>query len=748
MPVARWHVKPHRAGSMVDIIDTTLHEMPDMMREMRNIQYRAGGWDRRWGWAKANATAMPWTQALGATAFRDTQDTLHILVIGDDGNLHASVDGGATFQIVTLHTDVDWDETYQVTFARAGDDLFICIGAVNGDSQNLRYNGITAAAYGVSLTAPVLAPTVADGGVGGNIHDGQFDYFVVFYDATTGRESDRTAIGTVTLARPDGPEAPPLLAEGVAGNVVADVPHRYRYSFYDPATGIESELCSNFRSISPTVNSQIELTDVRCCPDAGVWQRRIYRDDDGAGYMLLATIADNTTTVYSDNIAVPAGAEYEYPTRQIELTAIPTFGGTGRVIYRRIYRQDDGNGYSLLGTIIDNVTVAYTDQAATPLGAAWVQRLRVPVCKAVAFNKDGSALFMNDVENDEPARIYVMATDDPEALSADTALAIQSAGTGDDPIVGGVAVRDGVMVFKRRSIYWMPRQCKKCESVIEGVGAVSRATIRNVGTMVAFLSDLGPCVVSHMLEEDWRFVGPDPRRFCLAEFWETVLEDRLPWATCTHYRQWGIIEWHVQRCRHDAAYVSQWGDHNDTSIVWDYTANRVWIGDRMIDCGFELPSAGLTGAVPWGAFPLGYAGPLYDGAHGDGVDELIRVQVVSSDGVYITIGATNLLTGKALDLDAEGWRGSIFFVTSGPGAHVCQAVIDPCWRTAQLIVDHSLASGVVGQRIRTAEALAVDATSKAWIGGSVKREWIDGVDAGDPDTIKTMPHCDIQIKAL
>lgn len=746
MPEGRWHLKPTHAGSMVDIVDPVLHE--DMLRELRNIQYRAGRWDRRWGWAKANATAMPWTMAIGATSFRDTQDTLHILVVGDDGNLHVSVDGGATFQIVTLHTEVDWDETYQATFAKQGDDLFICIGAANGDSQNLRYNGITAAAYGVSIGAPAAAPTVADGGLGGAIQDGEFDYFVVFYDATTDREGNRSAIATVVLERPEAPEAPPTLAQGVAGNVVAGIPHRYRYSFYEPATGVESALCDVFRTITPTVNSQIELVDVRVCPDAGVWQRRIYRDDDGAGYMLLGTIADNATTVYSDNLAAPAGAEYVYPTRQIELTAIPTFDGTGRDVYRRIYRQDDGEGYALLGTITDNVTVAYTDQAATAPGAAWVQRLRVPVCKAVAFNKDGTALFMNDVENDEPARIYVMAVDDPEALSTDTSLAIQSAGTDDDPIVGGIPVRDGVAVYKRRSIHWVPRQCKRCESKIDGVGAVSWATIRNIGTMIAALGDLGPYVVSHMFEEDWRFVGPDPRRFCLAEFWETVLEDRLPWATSTHYRRWGIIEWHVQRCEHDEDYVSQWGDHNDTSIVWEYTTNRVWIQDRMIDCGFELPSAGLTGAVPWGAFPLGYVGPLYDGPHGDGVSENIKVQVLSADGVYITIVATNILTGEEVVLDAEGWRGSIFYVSSGPGGHVCQSVIDPCWRTAQLIVDHSLASGIVGQRIRTAEALAVDATSYAWIGGSVKREWLDGIDADDPDTIKTMPHCDLQVKAL
>jgi len=751
MPAQRFHLKPHRVGGMQDRIDPVLEVG---MREIRNIQRNVGRWDHRYGWAKTNAEAMPWKVAIGATSFRDTQDTLHIVVVGGDGNLYASVDSGASFQVVTLHATVYWDESYRATFAKHGDDLFIALGAVTGDSVNLRYNGITAQAFGVSLAAPATAPTLAEDAMGaGDIDDGIFDYFVAFYDATTGREGDASPVAQITMTRPEPPEAPPTLAEGVAGNVALGIPHRYIYTFYQPATGIESERCANFRSITPVANAQIELTDVRACPDAGVWQRRIYRDDNGAGYMLLATIADNITTVYSDNIAAPAGAEYEYQTRAVNLMAIATYAGTGRTIHRRIYRQDDGAGYRLLATIADNTTVAYTDTLDVAPGAGWVQRLRIPVCAGVAINRDGTAVWLNDVENGEPARLYVAAIDDPESRSTETLIAIQSVGTADDPLVGGIPVRDGIAAYKRHSVYWIPRYCKKCESMIEGVGAVAWSTIRNIGSQIAALGDMGPWVVSHEFEEDWRFVGPTPRRFCLAAFWETVLEDRLPWATCTHHRKWGIIEWHVQRCEHGADYVSKYGNHNDTSIVWDYgcrssqsPGGEVWIADRMIDQGFEVPGTGLTSDAPWGAFPLGYVGPLYDGPHGDGVDELIRVQVLSANGVYITIGDTNLLTGEPLSLDDEGWRGSVFYVVKGSGNHVCQKDILPCWRPSALIIDHSLASGVAGRLLQTAEALGVDATSKAWIGGYAYRGWIDGIDADDPDSIKTMPHCDIQIK--
>ena len=738
MGIARWHLDADEAGSMVDRLRSELHE-PGRQRDR-------GDWDLRWGWAKANLAAIPCNTFCGATAFRDTQDTLHILVVGGDGHLYVSVDGGSTFQQVTMHVSVYWDESYVATFAKHGDELLICLGAVTGDAQNIRYNGITAQAFGVSLTPPAVAPTVAAGAVGGDIVDGEFDYFVTFYDAITGRESDASPVASVVLTRPEPPEAPPLLAEGVAGNVAGGIPHRYKFTFYEPATGLESEP-SNHRSITPAVNAHVELTDIRVCPDAGVWHRRIYRDDDGSGYFLLATIADNTTTIYSDNIAAPAGAEYVAQGRYIELPDIPTSGETGRTIYRRIFRQDDGNGYALVTMLTDDTTVVYQDNFATQPGASWVQRLRIPVCKAVAFNRDGTALYGNDAENDEPARLYVAAPDDPEALSEVEGIpAIQSAGTDDDPIVGIVPVRDGAAIFKRRAIHWVPRHCKKCEALIEGVGAVAWATVRNIGSVICFLSDMGPAMVSHAFEEDWVFVGENPRRFCLSEFWKTVIKSRLPYATCTHDRQRSVIEWHVQCCEHDDDYVSLYGNHNDTSIVWDYAYNRVWLADRMIDCGFELPGTEMAYDQPWGAFPLGYVGALVDGEHGDGVDEAIKVQVLSADGQDITIGETNLLTGEPLALDAAGWRGSIFYVTQGSGSHVCMRTVLPCWRPHALIVDHSVRSGVEGQVLKTATALGVDGTSKAWIGGFVKREWLGGINGGDPDTVKTMPHCDVQIR--
>lgn len=747
MAVARWHLDADDAGSMVDRLREELHETGRDMIEMRNIQRDRGDWDLRWGWAKANLAAIPCNTFCGGAAFRDTQDTLHIVVVGGDGHLYASVDGGATFQQVTMHVSLYWDETYVAEFAKHGDDLLICIGAVSGDAQNIRYDGVTAQAFGVSITAPETAPTVAEGAVGGSVPDGQHDYFITFHDAGTGRRSDRSPIATVTLTRPDAPGAAPLLAQGGAGNVVADVPHRYYYTFYEATTGVESEP-SNHRSITPDANSQIDITDIRVCPDAGTWHRRIYRDDDGGGYLLLATIADNTTTTYTDNAAAPPGALYEAQDRYVELTDIPTSGETGRTIYRNIWRQDDGNGYALLATIEDDTTTTYTDDFASAPGESYAASLPIPVCSAVGFNRDGRAIYGNDRENDEPARIYVADLDNPERLSNEEegALSIQSAGTSEDPITGIIGVRDGVAIFKRRAIHWLSRHCRGCEGMIEGIGAVAGATVRNVGSVICFLSDMGPAMVSHAFEEDWAFIGPTPRRFCLAQFWEGVLKGRLPYATATHDRRRSVIEWHVQRCEHDDDYVSDYGNHNDTSIVWDYAMNRVGVADRMIDCGFEVPSESMAYDRPYGAFPLGYVGPLVDGKHGDGVDAAIKVQVLSADGVNITIGDTNLLTGEPLELDAAGWRGSVFYVTEGSGSHVCERTVLPCWRPHALIVDHSVKSGIEGRVVKTATALGVDETSKAWIGGFLKREWLGGIDGGDPDAIKTMPRCDLQIR--
>ena len=155
--------------------------------ELRNVQFKHGDWARRDGWAKANALSIGCNQFLGGHAFQNTQGDLFLVAVGIDGNVYHSLDNGATWSSVTMHCTVLWDETYTVQFARWKDHLFITVGAANGDTQNLRYDSVQGAVYGVSVAAPSAAPTAADGGAG-NLAAGDYYYLVTYYDATLGNE--------------------------------------------------------------------------------------------------------------------------------------------------------------------------------------------------------------------------------------------------------------------------------------------------------------------------------------------------------------------------------------------------------------------------------------------------------------------------------------------------------------------------------------------------------------------------------
>jgi len=116
----------------------------------------------------------------------------------------------------------------------------------------------------------------------------------------------------------------------------------------------------------------IPLTSIPTGP-AGTTARKIYRTAAGGAQLkLLATISNNTTTTYTDTTAdsslganVPTGATLN----TVNLTAIPT--GNATVTSRKIYRRFNGTGtFKLLATIADNSTTTYTDTTANAsLGA-------------------------------------------------------------------------------------------------------------------------------------------------------------------------------------------------------------------------------------------------------------------------------------------------------------------------------------------------------------------------------------------
>lgn len=108
---------------------------------------------------------------------------------------------------------------------------------------------------------------------------------------------------------------------------------------------------------------------------AGVTKRFLYRTN-GAGYRLVATIANNSTTSYTDTTptaslgTAPPTVNTSAPA-QIRINDLP-IGGPD-VTARRIYRTpaNVGDAYGLVATVADNTTTTYLDaRPDAALGAA------------------------------------------------------------------------------------------------------------------------------------------------------------------------------------------------------------------------------------------------------------------------------------------------------------------------------------------------------------------------------------------
>jgi len=94
-----------------------------------------------------------------------------------------------------------------------------------------------------------------------------------------------------------------LASPAAAGNVNAGA-HRYLATFVTADGETEAGIPSESVTVAnAAVNGQVSLTGI---PIGGalVTSRKLYRTAAGGStYLLLATIADNTTTIYTDNIA-------------------------------------------------------------------------------------------------------------------------------------------------------------------------------------------------------------------------------------------------------------------------------------------------------------------------------------------------------------------------------------------------------------------------------------------------------------
>jgi hypothetical protein len=103
----------------------------------------------------------------------------------------------------------------------------------------------------------------------------------------------------------NAPGAPTVaLASPVAPGNVDNGAHRYRVTFVTSAGETDGGTISSSVTIADkTVNGQVSLTAIPT-GSSNVTSRKIYRTAAaGTTYLLLATIANNTATTYTDNIA-------------------------------------------------------------------------------------------------------------------------------------------------------------------------------------------------------------------------------------------------------------------------------------------------------------------------------------------------------------------------------------------------------------------------------------------------------------
>lgn len=117
-------------------------------------------------------------------------------------------------------------------------------------------------------------------------------------------EARRQLLQNSSVGEP-APAAPTvaLASPAIAGSVTAGA-HRYRATFVTADGQTDGGDISAIVTVADAaVNGKVELTGI-ALGGTNVTSRKLYRTAaGGATYLLLATISDNTTTVYTDNIA-------------------------------------------------------------------------------------------------------------------------------------------------------------------------------------------------------------------------------------------------------------------------------------------------------------------------------------------------------------------------------------------------------------------------------------------------------------
>ncbi len=231
-------------------------------------------------------------------------------------------------------------------------------GTVKSGAQHVTYTGVQAGGTG-SLVGPGASPSSAPAVVatsGAGVTSGLHGYAVTYVTAS----GESIAGPTVTITA--GPTAVTPPAAPTATHWLGSGTYYYAVTFVDAA----GETLTSALYFAGTSNGTGYPLQFVTGP-AGTTARRLYRTvTGGAQLKLLVTVADNTTTSYLDSVAdgaLGANAPTAGTLNVMALTGIPL--GPAAVTSRKVYRTAAAAAQlKLLTTIADNTTTIYTDSTA------------------------------------------------------------------------------------------------------------------------------------------------------------------------------------------------------------------------------------------------------------------------------------------------------------------------------------------------------------------------------------------------
>jgi hypothetical protein len=300
-------------------------------------------------------------QTADAVAF--TTDLTHVITRmyeeGGGSNALGAVSAGDTMLPVE---DPVW-------YAEAG-------GTVVCGPQEITYTATVDGGGGTLVgpgTGPAAAP-VATSAAGTGVESGTHLYAYTFITGS-GESLPGPTASFLVGPMPDPTMAPVLALDATVSMSVGY--YNYAYTF---VVGAGETLASPITSIHH--NGAGSNTDVTLpLGPGGTTARKVYRSDasgtlnTGATLKLIATIADNTTTLYIDVTGGGTSAGAAAPgsnTTVLNQVALSSIGlGPSGTTSRKVYRTvAAGSQLKLLTTIADNTTTTYTDSTAdASLGA-------------------------------------------------------------------------------------------------------------------------------------------------------------------------------------------------------------------------------------------------------------------------------------------------------------------------------------------------------------------------------------------